>query len=179
MKPMRSCAGRVLTWTQPAALRREFVLQDDDVEVATLRFRSALGSFATADTGDGSWTFKRVGFWAPRVTACVAGTDDEIATFRNNTWSGGGTLTMGDGRALRANTNFWMSTFEFVDEAGEPLVRFRKVGGFFHLGAHVDVLPASVTLRELPWLVVLGWYVTVLMRDDAAGAGAAGAAAAG
>ena len=71
-----------------------------------------------------------------------------------------------------------MTKQEFVDEVAEPLVRFRKVGGLFHLSAHVDVLPASVSLRELPWLVVLGWYLTVLMRDDAAGAGAAGAAAA-
>ena len=171
---MRSCAGRVLTWTQPAALRREFVLRDGEDEVATLHFRSALGSFATAETGDGSWTFKRVGFWAPRATVCVAGSDTEIASFKNNTWTGGGTLTMADGRSLRANTNFWMSTFEFVSEAEEPLVRFRKVGGLFHLSSNVEVLPPSVAFRELPWLVVLGWYLTILMRDDAAGGAAAG-----
>jgi hypothetical protein len=35
------------------------------------------------------------------------------------------------------------------------------------------VSPLALTLRELPLLVVLGWYVTILTFDDAAGIAAA------
>ncbi len=137
-----------------------------------------LGSFATAVTGDGSWTFKRVGFWRTRVTVCVAGTDAEIATFHNNTWKGGGTLELPDGRRLRANTNMWGSTYAFKAETGAPLVRYRKIGGPFHLSSFTEVVAG--TTPELPWLPGLGWYLAIKMNDDAAaGAAAAGAAAAG
>ncbi len=105
MKPLRGSIGRDLKWTQPRAGQREFVLKDADDTVAALRFRSAFGSFATVEAADGSWTMKRVGFWQTRVTICPAGSETEIACFRNNTWSAGGTLEFPDGRRLRANTS--------------------------------------------------------------------------
>lgn len=73
MKPLRDLVGRELEWTQPRALKREFELKDDGETVAQLHFRSSFGSFATAEAGDESWTFKRVGFWQTRVTICPAG----------------------------------------------------------------------------------------------------------
>ncbi len=178
MKRIADLVGRELEWKQPRATKREFELRDGDEIVSALRFRSLLGSFATADTSDGSWTFKRVGFWKTRVTICAAGSETEIASFHNNTWSSGGTLTLADGLSFRANTNFWMSKFEFSSEAGEPLVRFRKLGGVIHLSSKMEVLPAAAAMPQLPWLVALGWYLAVKMHDDAtAGAAAAGAAA--
>jgi hypothetical protein len=41
------------------------------------------------------------------------------------------------------------------------------------------VEPAGVKLKELPWLLALGIYLIVKLRDDASGAAAGGAAAAG
>jgi hypothetical protein len=179
MKKLSELVERDLEWVQPSAARREFELRDGGDVVATLRFRSALGSFATAETAEGSWTFKRVGFWSPRVTVCVAGTDREIASFRNNTWTGGGTLELSGGRALRASTNLWMSNYDFRNEADEPLVRYRKLGGLIHLSAKVEILRAAAGVPELSWLVVFAWYLAIKMRDDAASGAAAGAAAAG
>ena len=45
----------------------EYELRAGDMLAATLRFRSSFGSFATAEDGDGCWTFKRVGFWQTSV----------------------------------------------------------------------------------------------------------------
>jgi hypothetical protein len=176
MKPLRDLVGRELKWTQPRAMKREFELMDDGETVAQLHFRSSFGSFATAESAGESWTFKRVGFWQTRVTICPAGTDGEIASFRNNTWNAGGTLELADGRQFRANTNFWGSAYEFRNEAEEPLVRFRKVGGVLHLSSMVEILPAAAALPELPWMVALGWYLAVKMHDDASGVAAAAAA---
>lgn len=172
MKPLRDLVGRELEWTQPRAMKREFELRDGDETIAQLHFRSTFGSFATAEAAGASWTFKRVGFWQTRVTICPAGSDGEIASFRINTWNAGGTLELADGRQLRANTNFWMSVYEFMNEVDEPLVRFRKVGGVLHLSSTVEILPAAAALPELPWLVALGWYLAVKMHDDAAGTAA-------
>src|SRR5262245_28986273 len=112
MKRIHDFVGRELEWTQPGAMKREFELRVGDEIVATLKFRSLFGSFATAVTADGSWTFKRVGFWHTRVTICPAESDREIATFRNATWTAGGTLELSDGRKLKANTNAWMTRYE-------------------------------------------------------------------
>lgn len=178
MKRIQDLAGRELKWTQPRAMKREFDLVDEDEVVARLNFRSGFGSFATAQAAQGIWTFKRVGFWKPRVTVRADGSETEIAVFENNTWSAGGTLHLADSRAYRASTNFWMTSFEFQGIDDQPLVRFRKVGGMFHLSCKVEIEPAGARLEELPWLVALGWYLAIKMHDDSAG-GAAAAAAAG
>src|SRR5262245_26243075 len=176
MKRIKELVGHELKWSQPSAMRREFELLNGEEVVATLKFRSLFGTHAIAQTADGEWTFKRVGFWKTQVTICPEGSDKEVAIFRNNTWTAGGTLELADGRALRANTNFWMSTYEFRNEGEEPLIRFHRFGGPFHLSSKVEIFRGAAGLPELPWLVALGWYLAVKMQDDAGGGAAAAAA---
>ena len=176
MLKLRELIGTELQWIQPHALRREFVLRSGEATVATLDFRSAFGSLASAQTGEGRWTFKRVGFWRSHVTVRETGHDTDLAVFRNDTWTAGGTLTLADGRAWRANTNFWMTSFQFTNATDQPIVRFTRLGGVLHLSCDVQVEPAGVRLEELPWLMALGLYLIVKMRDDAGGSAAAAAA---
>jgi hypothetical protein len=170
MNSIRNLIGHGLKWVQPHMLKMEYELQDDGELAATLRFRSAFGSFATAESADGCWTFKRVGFWQTRVTIRRCGSDQDIAVFRNNTWTQGGTLELADRRRYPANTNFWMTEYEFTTEAGVALVKYRRIGGIVHLSSMVDIQPAAASLSELPWLVALGWYLTVMMHMDSAAA---------
>ena len=157
-----------LKWEQPSALKMEYEMRTGDGELAaTLRFRSSCGSFATADSADGCWTFKRVGFWKTRVTARVCGSDDDIAIFQNNTWSGGGTLELSNGQTFRATTNSWQTKFGFETEAGEQLIKF-ETSGLLHLSAAVEIQPSFISLAELPLLVMLGFYLIVMMQMDAA-----------
>ena len=51
---------RRLEWVQPGALKMYYELRSDNELIATLGFRSLLGSFATAESADGCWTFKRI-----------------------------------------------------------------------------------------------------------------------
>jgi len=140
--------------------------------VGTLRFRSSFGSFATADGEDGCWTFKRVGFWRTKVTVRACGSDDDVAIFKNNTWSGGGTLELPNGPTFRATTNLWQTKFGFETEAGEKLIEF-QTSGLLHLSATVEIHPSVATIAELPLMVMLGFYLTVMMHIDAATAAAA------
>jgi len=130
-----------------------------------------LGSFATAESGNGCWTFKRVGFLQTRATIRVCGSDAEIATFKNNTWSGGGTLTLIDGRELLITTNVWQTKLDIQTADGKVLVHL-QTRGVWQNSASVDVTPIGRQMPELPWMALFAWYVIVMMQMDAGGVAA-------
>lgn len=171
MQRLVELIGLGLKWTQPRVLKMNYELLAGDALAATLNFRSSFGSLATGESADGCWTFKRTGFFQPRVTIRVCGYEADIAVFRNNTWSGGGTLELPDGRKLLATTNMWQTNLEFKTESGEILMRF-KSAGLLHHSATVEIQQQAIGLGELPWLVMLGWYLIVMMNMDAAAAAA-------
>jgi len=105
-----------------------------------------------------------------------AATDREIGRFRNATWSDGGTLELADGRQFRASTNLWMTRYEFHNDRGEAFLAFVRIRGVVHLSSRVEFTPDAARVAELPLLVVLGWYLTVGMHNDAGAAAAAAAA---
>src|SRR5262245_50775175 len=166
MKEIRKVQTQ-LQWVQPNFLKMNYELRAAEELVATLGFRSMLGSFATAESKDGCWTFKRVGFLQTRATirACVS--DLEIATFKNNTWSGGGTLTLSDGRNFLVTTNLWQTHLEIQTETGEVLIRLQTTG-FWQTSADVNITPSGLDMPELPWMTLFAWYVIVMMQMDAA-----------
>jgi hypothetical protein len=176
VKRIAELLGQPLSWTQPSGFDMDYELRAGGEIAATLSFRSRFGTFATASSGDGIWTFKRVGFWSTRVT--VRGPDDaaELGNFKNNTWRNGGTLTLPGDRQLRATTNFWKTNLEFQDESGTSLIRF-KSRGIVRMAADVELDPRAIDIPEMRWILMLGCYLCVMMRMDAAG-DAAGAAAA-
>ena len=172
MMKLADLIGQELKWVQPHALKMEYELRAGDAVAATLRFRSSLGSFATAASADGSWTFKRVGFWQTKATVRASGAETDLAVFKNNTWSGGGTLELPDGRKYPANTNFWSTQYEFKTETGEALISYRNIGGLLHMSAAVEIYPAAKDIAEMPWMVLLGWYLTLMLHRDAGAAAA-------
>jgi hypothetical protein len=169
MKRIAEVIDRGLEWTQPNALKMQYELRAGGEVAATLRFRSSFGSFATAESADGCWTFKRVGFLQTKVTIRTCSGDNEIAVFKNNTWKGGGTLELPDGKRTLATTNFWQTKLEFRTESGQTILEF-KSGGLIHLSATVDVNPNVYHMGEPAWIVMLGWYLIIMMHMDSAGA---------
>lgn len=182
MRKIAELAGQELKWVQPSALKMIFELRTApagaaDTQLAgVLRFRSAFGTYATAESGDGCWTFKRVGFFQTHVAIRACQSEAEVGEFRNNTWSGGGTLTLPDRQEYYATTNFWQTRFQFQTEPGDPLVRF-KTGGLLHLSSQVEILPAARFLPDMPLMVLLGWYLIIMMQADAGSTTAATAGA--
>lgn len=169
MQSFATLSGRPLTWRQPNLFKMEYELWDDDRLAAALRFRSAFGTLATAESADGSWTFKRVGFFQTHVTIREGGGETDLAVFHNNTWSGGGTLTLADGRKFRLTTNFWQNRYEFQTEAGEPILRL-STEGIFKQTSTFETLAGGMGLKELPWMVMLAWYLVVMMQNDSTAA---------
>jgi hypothetical protein len=145
----------------------EYELRSGAELVATLKFRSMWGTLASAESGDGRWTFKRVGFWQSRATIRASASDTDLAIFKNNTWDGGGTLEFSDHRKFRATTNFWGTNFTFQTEANEPLVHF-KYGGVFHRAAEVEISALAKSISDVPLLVLFGWYLVIMLDSDTA-----------
>jgi len=163
--PLSGLVGQGMIWAKPNWKSGNYELRLGEQRIATLKFRSMWGTFATGETADGRWTFKRVGFFQNRVTVRAASSEAELGVFVNN-WKMGGTLELPDGRKYLGNTNFWMTRFGFTDEAGQPLVSYRRIGGMTSLSAAVEIEPAGAELSEVSWLVLLGWYVAVMLHQD-------------
>jgi len=174
MKTIKEFALGELVWVQPARLKQEFDLTAGVEVVGTLRWNRA--SLATAETAGQSWTFKREGFWHPRITVRLPGSDDNIATFQPG-WGGGGTLDLAWGPHVRfAAANFWHSQWDWIDAQGQPVVHFKSHQGLLKVEGQVEIEPGGIELPDLPLLVVLGWYLLVLFARDAAASSAATAA---
>ena len=175
MRLISETAGQELLGIQPAARKREHELRAGDDVVATLRFQR--GSLADAEAEANHWTFKRQGFWHPRVTVRAAGSDADIAVFHPR-WVGGGTLEFADGRALRlSSANFWQSEWVW-QEKEQPLIRFKGRHGLIKAKGAVEIQPEAVRIPDLPLLVLLGWYLILLYAEDAASATGASSVAA-
>jgi len=166
VKRIAEFVGQVLKWVQPNGTRLEYELRAGDEVIATLRFRSSFGSFATATCAEGTWTFKRVGFFHTKDTIREHESATDLAFFENNTWKGGGTLQFPDGRKYPANTNFWSTHYEFTMDSGEPLISYSKIGGFLHMSSATEIHPIAKNIPEMPWMVMLGWYLTLMMYMD-------------
>ncbi|MEP7137675.1 MAG: hypothetical protein ABI904_22345 [Chloroflexota bacterium] len=150
----------------------EYELQADGELAATLRFRSAWNSLATAESAEGKWIFNRVGFWRPKIIIQAQENEVNLAVLQNNSWSNGGTLELSDGRRYLTRMNSWNTQYEIRTEGGESLLKF-KIKGSFRKSADVEVFPAMTQVSEIPWLVLFGWYQTVMINMDAAAIAAA------
>jgi hypothetical protein len=64
-----------------------------------------------------------------------------------------------------------MTKLEFRTEGDEPLVRF-DYGGAFRLSAKVVISPAARGSEDLPLFVLFGWYLAVMLYEDACATGA-------
>lgn len=164
MRRLNEVAGQELMWTPSKAAKKSYELCAGEEVVGTLSWQR--GSLAAADIADNRWTFKREGFWHPRVTIRVAGSETDSAIFRPG-WSGAGALELTPTRHIKwSAANMWHSQWDWQETDGRPLVHFKSHQGWTKQTGTVDIDPAAVALSELPLLVSLGWYLLVLLAQD-------------
>jgi hypothetical protein len=150
---------------QPRALTQLYELRARKRTVATLEFRGIFGSLAIGESEQGCWSFKRVGFLQTAVTVRECDSEEDLAILRHNTWKGGGTLELPGGPELKVTTNLWRSQLDLRTRRGNVLLRF-KPKGVLRVKADVELEPAAGDLEGLPWMVMLGMYLLVMMRRD-------------
>lgn len=169
MKDLRDLNGCDLVWRDRNG---RFELSHGKDVFGTLTFRSSCGTLATAETAHGKWTFKRVGFLNPMVTAREAGSEKQCAHYHPRFY-GGGQLVLSDGLTLgwKAN-NFWQTQWSFVDSDDAKIVGFSPDSGssgcseLFRTGVTVSVGRSAMNLETLALLVSLGFYLIYLSNQD-------------
>jgi hypothetical protein len=168
MTPFSSLPVSGLVWTQPKAHTRSFELRSGENLIATLEFESAFGSRASARTDDAAWTFKRTGFFTPRVTARVDGNEQDIAVYHPSFTGSHGTLDLASGEQLQLKcVNFW-STEWAVTDANDNTLLICHNRGVFSQGAELEIVEEAQHRKDIPLLATMLWYVLILYMEDAA-----------
>lgn len=166
MKNLRESLPEGLVWMQPQALVRAYELKAGEEVVGNLQWIKSTGSLADAVAADGHWTFKRIGFFSPRISVRVHGQDTDSAVFQPQ-WTGGGMLEFPSGPRLAwGSSGFWPSRWLFRNASGEPLVEYEPCDSLLKRAAAVKGTPAGLAMAELSLLVLLGWYLMLLEADD-------------
>jgi hypothetical protein len=162
--------GVELEWNQPKTMRRFFTLTSGDAQIATLQFESM--SRATGECDGGKWTFKRVGFFSPKATVRVAGSETDLARFAP-AWMGSGAVAFAAGPQYQLRpSNFWHTEWNLEAADGRIV---QTLSGRPHLMKQGGVASLKEAgLAEAPVLLLLMWYVRVLAHDDEAAAVVAG-----
>jgi hypothetical protein len=175
MQDLSTASEKRFHWMQPETLRRRFELRSANQQIATLEFRKVLGSLAVATSASGQWTFKRTGFFKPRITVRKADEESDLAVFHPNWLCTSGALLFADGRAFNWRVaNFWVTQFAWVDRTGRASITYqsgvedKSLGDLFKNQARVDIEPSARAAAEVPLLVTLGWYLIILQREDSA-----------
>lgn len=167
VRSIRDLAGRTVVWRQPSQLRPEYEMVLGEEVVATLRWRKNVGTNAVARSPDGTWSLKAAGFINPRVTIRLPNSDYDFAVFRARNMGEGVLEAMGDQRFIWRCVNFWQNTWAFFDTEGDRLVTIKPDAAAVKLGAQLSIEAKAAGHQEIGYLVVLGWYLLVLMAEDA------------
>ena len=167
MKTIRSVVDHELTWTQKSAFKSEFELRFGGELVATLRLPRMIGTVGVAESGDGCWTFERIGFWKMKTVVKASSSTEELANYTSNAWKPGGVLQLPGGKRFTFWRSGWKGISEFRTEEGEPLFQVRYAGTF-RVSASVRINRKALQIPELSWMVLLAFYMGVMARRDAA-----------
>jgi hypothetical protein len=173
MRAMAAFVDHTLTWTKPRVFQSKYELRFGDELVATLCFKKFFRSAAIAECGDGCWMFDRVGAFKRRSVVRLCSSDAIVGTFKKNTWKEGGCLELSDGRKFTALASLWKNTLEFQTDIGEILIH-TKTRGVFRPSTTVQMYRKCLHVPEFPWMVMLGLYLFVMMKRDAAARAAHG-----
>ena len=166
-RSIRDLAGNTVVWRQPSQLRQEYEMVVGEEVVATLRWRKNVGTNAVARSPDGTWSFKAAGFLNPRVTIRLPNSDYDFAVFRPRNTGEGVLEAMADQRYTWRCVNFWQNTWAFFDAEGDRLLTIKPDSAGPKLGAQLAIELKASAHQEIGYLVVLGWYLMVLMAEDA------------
>jgi hypothetical protein len=171
MLPISELSALSLTWQQPSAWRREYLLLSDSGTHGRLAFTSFWKEIVEAECGGEAWTFQRTGFFKRQVLISRAEESQPFAVYYPDTWGSGGRLELG-GASYQFGSNFWHTRYEFCGSDGQPAVVFYK-SGVFRTTVAVQVVPEALRWTELPLLVTLAMVAILLHHQDAATASAA------
>lgn len=160
-------SGEKLTWIRESDDSRNFVLKAGQETVASLRWDKASGSLAIGESRGQRWTFKRVGYFHPHVTIRNFGEAAEMARVEVR-GGGAGMIHFTDGERYNFLANLWRAEWEWSTPSGATMIKFRRDFSIDERAGHVEIPKEHLSTIHLPMMTVLGWYLIVLIAEDAA-----------
>ncbi len=148
----------------------DYTLQDaDGSAVASIKRPNWWSTRIEIDAPGNRWSLERKGFWKHTIKITSLATDDIAAVFHYR-WNSEGHVEMADGRVYYWKSHsIWGSRWAWTDADGKPLIGFHKAGVFVPRGElYFDA--ETETMRSVPLLVFLGWYLVLLHTMDSAAA---------
>jgi hypothetical protein len=176
MRSLESIDLSRLEWDQPKGMRRYFELRSGDDVVATMEWTGAFSNRAIVTSTAGRWFIDRPGFWQRKVVAWNADSNTRLAALNYNLWHEGDLVLASEQAFHWGAQNFWRTRWAFTDAAGQPVVQFNTGNRWFRMAGTVKIPVGAERRDELLLLIVTGWYLAYMARQDAAvAASAAGA----
>jgi hypothetical protein len=157
--------SRNLQWIHPDLTKRHFELRDETDVAATLTWEKPTGSIAIARSEAGAWSFKRLGFLNPRVSAIDLESRAQVARF-DAAISGAGVAQTKDGYTFRWYSNLWRAEWGWIDSGGNDLLKFRRSFDVEEKKeGRLEILDAAHDHRHLALLALMGWYLIILIAE--------------
>ena len=172
MRTLRTQVGSELRWARIKGSPRSLELKSETGSFAILTRRR--GSHFIGETAEGRLSFKRTGFFHPRVTIREGDSEREITTVALS-MTGSAKIEVPGAPPLRwAQTSFWKQHYVLRDDRSRDLLHARA-GCFGGMRPSID--PEARARNDLPLLALLSGYLLKLAQDDAAAASVAASAA--
>ncbi len=148
--------------------KREYILSSNASLLAKLRFgRWPIGSVATGESADGSWTFKRENFFRRRFIVRASGADSVLARVRmdRNGWS----LDFQDGRKFHWRlSRIRGQEWEFVDSTDKSLFHYSPTLAPSKTEGEVTIEKDALSYPQLSLLVLLAQYMLTFLSASIA-----------
>lgn len=155
-------AGAALTWERIG--QGDYECRAGGRPLARLRWRSVCGSLAVGECAEGRWSFKRMGFFRPRITVRGEGAETDLGVLQT---TGRTTqLRLADGAVFTwSRVRPRHRRYAFVDASGGTVVEF-ACAGWSSASAAVITGATATPPGTLALLVLTGWYRLVLEQMD-------------
>ncbi|MGD8760137.1 MAG: hypothetical protein PVJ07_07770, partial [Anaerolineales bacterium] len=168
MKSIESVDPGKLKWKQTRFAVHEFKLRSGEDLVGEMYWTEWLSDRAVAECADGCWHMDRPDFFRHRVVVREQGTGKDIAIFEKN-WFGEGRLIFADGHSYEwFRTKAFWNHWALATAEDEVVFEIRDATRWFKHQADVVLHSAAEVEKELPLLILIGWYLVVMAIQDSA-----------
>jgi hypothetical protein len=167
MIPISTALAGALIWSKTPH-RRGYELRCNGEIVGSLQRKSCWSSEFRAESADGSWKFRRTGWFHTGTEIADSTSGTRIAVFKPN-WSGAGTLVFPDGLTFRITyKGFWRPVWTVLTDGGQPILSIRSHGRTVEISKELHLSDERVTL-----LAMFTWHIMQQAAEDAASAAGA------
>ena len=167
MKKLSDYIGSELKIYQSNILKRDFELKSGDELVARLYYPKLYSDLAELTVSEETYEFYRPKFFSRDVDIRKKGYQNPLAHFKNNFWGNKGILELQRGIRINMKFGYFRKQAEIYLSGNELLV---SILNRFSLKEKSDVVieKRSEIIDEHPWIIMLGFYLSQLMKRNSA-----------